>query len=44
MLYSLEKIHSEVTSLKFFTGATNLWLAATCWEGKVAFYTVPAFS
>jgi len=33
-----------VTNLKFFTGATNLWIAASCWEGKVVFFTVPAFS
>lgn len=44
LLYQLEKINSEVTNLKFFVGATNLWIAASCWEGKVAFFTVPAFS
>jgi len=38
------KINTEVTNMKFFIGATNLWLAATCWEGKVAMFNVPAFT
>ena len=38
------KVSSEVTNMKFFIGATNLWLAATCWEGKVAMFNVPAFT
>jgi len=44
LLHELEKINSEVTCIKFFVGATNLWIAASCWEGKVCLFTVPAFS
>ena len=44
VLHVLEKLNTEVTNMKFFVGATNFWLAATCWEGKVAFFNVPAFT
>jgi hypothetical protein len=44
VLHHLENMNTEVTNIKFFVGATNFWLAATCWEGKVAFYSKPAFT
>jgi len=43
VLHTLQT-NTEVTNIKFFVGSTNLWIAATCWEGKVAMFNVPSFS
>jgi hypothetical protein len=31
----------EVSALKFFLTQTKFWIAATCWEGRVAFISRP---
>jgi WD40 repeat protein len=35
------KIENEVTQMKFFNSQTKFWIAASCWEGRVAFITRP---
>jgi WD40 repeat protein len=44
VLYNLEKLKNEITSIQFFMGSTNFWIAATCWEGKVNFFSQPTIS
>lgn len=38
------KIENEITQLKFFNSQTKFWIAASCWEGRVAFISRPQVS
>ena len=35
------QIDTEIAQLKFFKSQTKFWIAASCWEGKVAFISRP---
>ena len=38
------KIENEITNMKFFNSQTKFWIAASCWEGRVAFISRPQIS
>ena len=44
LLYQLDNLGAEVCALQFFIGATNFWLAAVGWEGRVSFFAKPIMS
>ena len=35
------KIDFEIAQIKFFNSQTKFWIAASCWEGRVAFISRP---
>ena len=35
------KLEYEVANLAFFHSQTSIWIAASCYDGKVAFLTKP---
>lgn len=35
------QIDTEIAQMKFFKSQTKFWIAASCWEGKVAFISRP---
>ena len=38
------KIEYEIAQVKFFHSSTQFWIAASCWEGRVAFISRPQVS
>ena len=38
------KIDFEIAQMKFFNSQTKFWIAASCWEGRVAFISRPQIS
>jgi uncharacterized protein YneR len=35
------KLEQEVSNVKYFSSQAGYWFVATCWEGYVAFFSLP---